>query len=69
MTLEYDKATDSLSIKFRTAEIEESDEISPGVLVDLDNAGGVVAMEILNASRKVDSVDTIVINSKRILVD
>ncbi len=69
MTLDYDKITDSLSIKFRTAEIEESDEISPGVLVDLDYAGGMVSLEILNASKKVDSVEAIVINSKRVLVD
>ncbi len=69
MTLDYDKITDSLSIKFRTAEIEESDEISPGVLVDLDVAGGMVSLEILNASKKVDSVEAIVINSKRVLVD
>ena len=69
MTFDYDKVTDSLSIIFKTAEIEESDEISPGVLVDLDEGGAMVSLEILNASKKVDSVEAIVINSKRVLVD
>jgi uncharacterized protein YuzE len=69
MTLQYDKQTDSLSIRFRTAEIESSEEITPGVLVDIDENGGMISMEILNASNKVESLDTIVINSKRILVD
>jgi uncharacterized protein YuzE len=69
MTLDYDKVTDSLSITFRTAEIEESDEISPGVLVDLDEAGGMVSLEILNASKKVDSLEALVINSRKVVLD
>jgi uncharacterized protein YuzE len=69
MTIDYDKETDSLSIRFRTAEIEASEEVSSGVLVDLDEDGSMVSMEILNASNKVESLDTIVINSKRVLVD
>ncbi len=69
MTFDYDKITDSLSIKFRTADIEESEEINPGVLLDLDDRGRMVSMEILNASKKLDFVDAIVINSKRVLVE
>ena len=69
MTLEYDKITDSLSIKFRTADIEETDEIRPGVLLDVDENNEMVSLEILNASNKVDSLEAIVINSKKVVVD
>jgi uncharacterized protein YuzE len=68
MSVEYDKETDSLSIKFRKAEIEETDEVAPGFLADLDELGQMVSLEILNASHRIDSLDTIVINSRKVVV-
>ena len=64
MTLEYDKRTDSLAINFTETEVEETDEIKPGVIVDFDSDGTLVSIEILNASKKISKLDQIVYNSK-----
>ena len=56
MKLTYDKETDTLLIVLKGNAIEETEEIRPGVLADLDDTGALVSLEILNASRKVDTL-------------
>ena len=56
MKLNYDKATDTLLIVLTGGRIDETEEIRPGVLADFDERGGLVSMEILNATRKVDQL-------------
>jgi uncharacterized protein YuzE len=55
MKVTYDPEVDVLRIVFRNAAIEESDEDKPGVILDYDAGGAVVAMEILNASARTDN--------------
>ncbi len=55
MKLTYDKETDTLLIVLKTKAIDETEEIRPGILADLDASGSLVSLEILNASRKVDA--------------
>jgi uncharacterized protein YuzE len=55
MKLTYDKETDTLLIVLKSKAIDETEEIRPGVLADLDT-GALVSLEILNASRKVDTL-------------
>ena len=50
MRIQYDPQADALYIELRDGEIEESDEVAPGFLVDYDAAGKPVAIEILDAS-------------------
>ena len=57
MKVTYDAETDSLTIVLRDAKIRESDEISPSVIADFDDAGEIVRFEILSASRVVQGVD------------
>ena len=54
MKVEYDKETDTLTIKLREARIKESDEVRPGVIADFGYDGGVVGFEILEASKVVE---------------
>jgi uncharacterized protein YuzE len=50
----YDAQTDTLSIIFRPGiEIVESDEEKPGVILDYDEHGNLVSLEILDASMRV----------------
>lgn len=55
MKVIYDQETDILRILFSAAAIQESDEDKPGVIMDYDQAGNLVGMEILNASQRVEN--------------
>ena len=51
MKIQYDPKADALYIELRDGDIEESDEIAKGFIVDYDIEGNPVAIEILGASR------------------
>ena len=54
MRMNYDSEMDILTIRLCETEIEESDEIRPGVIADLSPEGRMVGFEILEASEWVD---------------
>jgi uncharacterized protein YuzE len=53
MKVVYDPETDTLTIIFSDTPVAESDEDKPGVILDYDEAGNIVSLEILDASRHV----------------
>ena len=54
MKASYDATTDTLSIILRAdARVVESDEDKPGVILDYDEQGNLVSLEILDASKRV----------------
>lgn len=54
MKVNYDPNTDTLSVILKeNAAVAESDEDKPGVILDYDEHGDLVSMEILDASRRV----------------
>ena len=54
MKASYDPKTDTLSFILKeNAQVAESDEGKPGVILDYDERGDLVSMEILDASRRV----------------
>ena len=55
MKVTYDPETDILRVIFSSAPVNESDEDKPGVIIDYDRAGNVVALEILDASKRTDN--------------
>ena len=54
MRTTYDEEADVLAILLVDAEVEETRSIAPGVEVDYDSGGRVLAIEFLNASKKYD---------------
>jgi uncharacterized protein YuzE len=50
--LHYDPAADAAYLRFSEAEIVESDEVAPGVVIDYDVDGRMVGMEVLKAKGK-----------------
>ena len=59
MKVTYDARTDTLSVVFRDGPVAESDEDKPGVILDYDGDGNLVGLEILDASRRVTSAQTV----------
>jgi uncharacterized protein YuzE len=55
MKVTYDPEVDALTIILSDVAVEESDEAKPGVILDYDARGNIVALEILNASKRVDN--------------
>ena len=55
MKITYDPEVDVMRIIFSNAPIEESDEEKPGIILDFDKGGNVVAMEILDASKRMEN--------------
>jgi uncharacterized protein YuzE len=54
MKASYDPKTDTLSFILKeNAQVSESDEDKPGVILDYDERGDLVSLEILDASRRV----------------
>ncbi|MBI4574429.1 MAG: DUF2283 domain-containing protein [candidate division NC10 bacterium] len=54
MKVRYDPKTDTLSIILKeNVPVIESDEDRPGVILDYDDVGDLVSIEILDASRRV----------------
>jgi uncharacterized protein YuzE len=54
MNVRYDTRTDTLTFVFRDVPVEESDEEKPGVILDYDKQGHIVAIEVLDASLRVE---------------
>lgn len=54
MKLHYYPETDSLYIKLKPGPGAETREVSDGLNVDLDTAGGVVGFDIDQASKRLD---------------
>lgn len=52
MVIKYNKESDVIYIQFSESKVFESDEDKPGVILDYDDHGNIIGIEILNASEK-----------------
>ena len=53
MKVTYDQEVDILRIILNDADIDESDAEKPGIIIDYDDRGNIVGMEILDASTRI----------------
>jgi len=54
MKVAYDPRTDTLSVILKeNTRVAESDEDKPGIILDYDDEGNLISLEILDASKRV----------------
>ena len=57
MKLQIDKEADALYLRLDDSRIIESEEVSPGVVLDFNESNEVVGIEMLNLSKRVSNID------------
>ena len=53
MKVIYDRETDTLSLILSEANVAESDELRDGIIIDYNDQGQIVSVEILDASKTI----------------
>ncbi|MCS7228220.1 MAG: DUF2283 domain-containing protein [Endomicrobia bacterium] len=56
MKVIYDEHTDTILVVFKEVQVAESDESKSGVILDYDEKGDLVSVEILEASKRISKV-------------
>lgn len=64
----YDRIADALYVKLRDDKIADSDEVAPGVIVDFNDKGEVVGVEVLGFSRRNIDLKKLVMEGPEALV-
>jgi uncharacterized protein YuzE len=57
MRVRMDEAADALYIRLQETAIVESEEVSPGVILDFDESGRVVGIEMLGVRQRLPGAD------------
>ncbi|QFR31742.1 DUF2283 domain-containing protein [Ancylobacter sp. TS-1] len=52
MKLKYDPEANALYVRFSAGTVVDSEEVSPGVVLDYDAQGHILALELLQAREK-----------------
>ncbi len=59
MRVRIDQQADAVYLDLTGREIESSEEVADGIIIDYDKAGRLVGIEILDASKKAGDVDAL----------
>ena len=60
MKIKYDKDVDVLYIEFVNDKVAESDEEKKGIIIDYNDKGNIVGIEVLNASSKMKQPNSLI---------
>lgn len=52
MKFEYDPEVDALYVRLTDQKVVDSEQVQPGIILDFDKDGKVVAVEVLHASKQ-----------------
>jgi YD repeat-containing protein len=63
MKVNYDGETDALTVIFRDGPVAESDEGKPGVILDYDDHGNLLSIEVLDASVRVHEPQSVTLTA------
>ncbi len=68
LRIKYDRFADALYIQLKDGKIVESDEIAPGIIVDIDEHNEIVGIEILWVSKRKLDLSKLLIEGPEALV-
>lgn len=73
MRISYDEIDDAVYIRFSESPYYQSDEVKEGIILDFDKKGKVIALEILDVSKRLpkfslDNINFEVHHPERVLV-
>lgn len=57
MRVRLDREADALYVRLDESPVFESEEIRPGVMIDLDERGEIIGLEMLRVSRRLPSAE------------
>ncbi len=60
LKVSYDRVADALYIRLRESNVSDSIELDGGIIVDLDERGKIVGLEIINFSKSGVDLDKII---------
>lgn len=64
----YDSSLDVLYIRFREGNVVDSDEIEDGLIIDYDNQGNIIGIEVLEFSKRRIDLNELITNGFRVVV-
>ncbi|MEK6764656.1 MAG: DUF2283 domain-containing protein [Planctomycetota bacterium] len=59
MKIEYSKKADAIYVYFKESFVAKSKEVEEGVVVDFDNKGGLIGIEVLDVSQRFSLSDIV----------
>jgi uncharacterized protein YuzE len=68
MRMHYSHDADAIYIRLKEDRIYNTDEVTPDIIMDYDDKGNVIGIEILSASEKVDTQELIVQSFDKVMV-
>jgi uncharacterized protein YuzE len=66
--MHYSHDADAIYIRLKEDRIYNTDEVTPDIIMDYDDKGNVIGIEILSASEKVDTQELIVQSFDKVMV-
>jgi uncharacterized protein YuzE len=67
--MHYSQDADAIYIRLKEDRIHNTNEVTPDIIMDYDDKGNVIGIEILSASEKVDTQELIVQSFDKVMVD
>ena len=69
MRMHYSQDADAIYIRLKEDTVHNTDEVAEDIIMDFDDKGHVIGIEILSASEKVDVRDLIVQSFDKVMAD
>lgn len=69
MKLHYSKEADALYIRLKELDIKNSDEANKDLIIDYDEHGNIIGLEILSVSEKADMQELVIQSFDKVKVE